>query len=172
MVELAGQIWTKPAGLITQGILGADCVGAVNNFFVLGGVDRNVPNDEYWVQWNAIGDGTDWPTPATDDARSKQSGRQTMPAEYGRVTSVQGNDFFGYIFQERGITKMTYVGGDVVFNFDTFEEDRGCIRAGRVKIDDKVFFESDRGFHVLENGLITDIGFGKVDDSVTGTGSI
>jgi hypothetical protein len=53
-----------------------------------------------------------------------------------------------------------------VFSFDTFEEDRGCTRQGRmVQIDDKVFFQSDRGFHVLEHDQIADIGYGKVDKS-------
>jgi hypothetical protein len=82
------------------------------------------------------------------------------------VTAISSGDFYAYVFQERAVTKMTYVGGDIVFAFDTFEEDRGCRRQGRmVQIDDKIFFQSDRGYHVLENDQITDIGFGAVDDN-------
>ena len=140
----------------------AQCCATVRDFVVIGGLDT----DEYAIRWSAIGDPTDWPSPATDDARSKQSGQQTFPTEHGWVTGIAGHDFYGYVFQERAITKMTYVGGDVVFNFDTFEEDRGCQRAGRlVSVDDKVFFESDRGYHLLENDQIADIGFGKVDET-------
>jgi hypothetical protein len=72
------------------------------------------------------------------------------------------------VFQERGITKFTYVGGDVVFTVDTFEENRGCVRPGRmVQTENLIFFESDRGYHALDanSGQITDIGYGKVDDT-------
>ena len=71
-----------------------------------------------------------------------------------------------YVFQERAITKGTYVGGDIVFAFDTFEEGRGCVRPGRfVQVDDKVFFESLHGFHMIENDQVIDIGYGVTDDS-------
>ena len=80
------------------------------------------------------------------------------------LTGIAGNDFYAYIFQERAVTKATYVGGDVVFSFDTFEEGRGCWKLRRFdRADDKVFFESESGYHMLENDLITDIGFGIVD---------
>ncbi|MEM8714163.1 MAG: hypothetical protein AAGE92_00055 [Cyanobacteria bacterium P01_G01_bin.4] len=125
-------------------------------------------DDRYAIRWSAIGDPTDWPIPNTDEARSKQSGQQNFPTRFGYVTAVFGNDFFMYVFQERAITKATYVGGDIVFSFDTFEEDRGCIRSGLFeRIDDMVFFRSDRGYHMLVNDQIQDIGFGVVDDSET-----
>jgi hypothetical protein len=74
------------------------------------------------------------------------------------------------VFQERAITKMAYVGGDVVFTFDTFEEGRGCHKVNRLaRIDDKVFFESEYGYHLLENDVVTDIGFGRVDRTYTPT---
>lgn len=140
-------------------------IATVNQFVVIGGYGAGALT-RYKIRWSAIGDPTDWPAPATDDARSKQAGEQDFPYQYGWVTAVAGNDFYGYVFQEKAVTKMTYVGGDVVFAFDTFEVDRGCIRQGRyAQVDDKVFFESQRGLHVLENDQITDIGFAKVDAS-------
>ena len=139
--------------------VGRTC-GTVGEFVITG--------DGYDVQWCAIGDPTDWPTPATDDARAKQSGKQTMINRFGVVTGIAGNDFFGYVFQETAITKMTYVGGDVVFRFDTFEEQRGCHAYNRYEeVDDKVFFESRQGYHLLEDGQILDLGIGKVDVSYT-----
>ncbi|MHC4988926.1 MAG: hypothetical protein ACYTFX_10605, partial [Planctomycetota bacterium] len=138
------------------------CIAQVRDFAVLGGL----MSDRYSIRWNALGDPTDWPVPNTDDARSKQSGQQAFPTQFGNVTAISSGDFYAYVFQERAVTKMTYVGGDIVFAFDTFEEDRGCRRQGRmVQIDDKIFFQSDRGYHVLENDQITDIGFGAVDDN-------
>lgn len=140
-------------------LLGGRCVGRINQFVVMG-------TGTYTVRWCAIGDPTDWPTPATDDARAKQAGEQVMVPEYGWVTAIGSGDFYGYVFQERAITKMTYVGGDVVFSFDTFEEDRGCVRTGRmVQVDDAHYFQSDRGYHALANGQIADIGYAKVDDT-------
>ncbi len=122
--------------------------------------------DRYSIRWSAIGDPTSWPTPNTEAARIVQAGSQTFPSEHGWVTGLAGNDFYMYIFQERAISKGTYVGGDVVISFDVFEEDRGCVRAGRmVQVDDAVFFQSDRGFHKLEGDQIVDIGYGLVDDS-------
>lgn len=152
---------TYAPGAFTALSTGAVTCGTVNQFIVIG-----LRSDRFAVQWCAIGDPTDWPTPATDDARSKQSGKQVLPSKFGYVTGIAGNDFFGYIFQERAITKMTYVGGDVVFNFDVFEEGRGCFELNRYeKVDDLVFFESEYGYHALQNDQIADIGHGIVDDS-------
>ena len=132
------------------------------DFIVIGGIT----SDRYAIRWSAIGDATDWPIPATDDARSKQAGKQSFSTKFGWVTGLAGNDFYLYVFQERAITRGTYVGGDVVISFDTFEEDRGCKRHGLLeKIDDMVAFQSDRGRHLVQNDKILDIGYAKVDDS-------
>lgn len=136
------------------------CVGTINQFVMVGALST----DPYSVQWCAIGNPTNWPTPNTDAARAVQSGTQRFPTQYGYVTEIANGDFFGYVFQERAVTKVTYVGGDVVFTFDTFEEDRGCEQSGKmVQVDDLMFFESDRGFHALQNDQISDIGYGKVE---------
>ena len=122
--------------------------------------------DPYTIQWSALGDPTSWPTPGSDAARTAQAGEQTFPSDFGIVTGIAGNDFFGYVFQERAVTKMGYVGGDVVFTFDTFEENRGVYDIGRfVQTDDTVFYQSEFGYHALTDGRIQDIGLAKVDDS-------
>ncbi len=142
-----------PAGL---------CTTTARDFTVIGGLST----DRYAIQWNAIGNPTDWPIPNTSDARSKQAGSQTFPTRFGWVTGLAGNDFFMYIFQTNAISKGSYVGGDTVWSFDTFEEDRGCVRQGMLEqVDDKVFFESQKGRHILENDQIMDIGYGITDDS-------
>lgn len=151
-----GSAYTVP---LTENAL---CCATVRDFIVIGGLD----SDPYAVRWNAIGDPTDWPIPNTDDARTKQAGQQSFPTRFGVVTGVAGNDFYMYVFQTHAISKGTYVGGDVVFSFDTFEEGRGCIRQGLIHtIDDMVVFESDRGRHILLNDQIQDIGFGITDDT-------
>ena len=146
-------VGTTPTGL---------CLATVRDFVVVGGL----PADRYSIQWCAIGDPTSWPTPATDAARAVQAGKQSFPTRFGWVTGIAGNDFYMYVFQTDGITKGTYVGGDVVWAFDTFEEGRGCVRHGMLEqIDDMVVFESEFGRHILENDQIADIGFGLTDDT-------
>lgn len=135
--------------------------GAIGKFVLI-----SVFNDEFTVRWCAIGDVTSWPTPNTDAARAVQAGQETLSAEYGKVTGITGNDFFGYVFQQRAITKFTYVGGDIVFTIDPFEQARGCIDYNRfVRIDDTIFFESEFGYHAMVNDTISNIGDGWVDDS-------
>jgi len=138
------------------------CIAQARDFVVLGGLDA----DRYSIRWSALGDETDWPTPASDDARSKQSGKQTFPTRYGYVTGIAGDDFSLLVFQEGAIHRATYVSGDVVWSFETIDESRGCVRQGRlVKADDIVIFQSKFGYHAIKDGNITDIGFGIVDDT-------
>jgi hypothetical protein len=145
------------------GMPDATCSGRVGQFIVIGlaGLDFQEP---FTVQWSAIGDPNDFPTPGTTDARTKQSGQQVLSAKHGKVTGITEGDFFGYVFQQNAITRMTYIGGDVVFSFETFEFDRGCIDYDRfTQIDDFIFFESEYGRHMLLENQITDIGRGIVD---------
>lgn len=158
MSILQGTVYSVVASGITfDGIV----CGTVGNFVVVS--EYNIPGA---VRWCAIGDPTDWPTPNTDDARAKQAGREHLNPKLGVVTGIVGNDFFGYVFQEWGITKMSYVGGDAVFNFDTFSEGIGCFRYNRiVQVQDLVFFESQFGYHMLQGGQVTNIGAGVVDST-------
>lgn len=138
------------------------CIATARDFVVLGGLDT----DRYAVRWSALGDATDWPTPATDDARSKQSGSQTFPTKHGYVTAIAGDDFSMLVFQETAIHRATYVGGDVVWSFEQIDDSRGCVRQGRmVKVDDIVIFQSKFGYHAARGGEIQDIGYGVVDDT-------
>jgi hypothetical protein len=153
-----GSTWTD----LPNSAVGIVC-DTVNQFVMIGNQGGTTANS---VRWSAIGDATDWPTPGTATARAVQSGSETLNGEHGEVTAISGDDFFAYIFQSNGITKATYIGGDVVFSFDTFEQGRGCGFYNRItRVDDAVFYESKNGRHVVENGIVTDIGYGIVDDA-------
>jgi hypothetical protein len=129
-----------------------------------GHTDVNGKSSLYTVRWSAIGDASDWPTVNTDDARAKQAGEERLDENLGFITGITGDEFNGWVFQQRGITKFTYVGGDVVWNVDTIERGRGCGYNNRfVHVDDKIFFESEHGYHVLQNNEVIDIGKGRVD---------
>jgi hypothetical protein len=147
----------------TTGMPDPTVMGTIGQFGVVGLAGTAV-NNAFSVQWSAQGDLEDWPIPGTTDARTKQAGIQIMSAEYGKVTGIAGNDFFGYIFQQRAITKMTYIGGDVAFHFDTFEYGRGCIDYNRfVQAEGAIYYQSEHGYHALKADQIVDIGFKKVD---------
>jgi hypothetical protein len=142
--------------------------GVIGRFMMV-----SLASDEYSVQWSAIDDITSWPTPATDAARAVQSGKETLSSEFGKITGITGNDFFGYVFQQKAVTKFTYVGGDIVFQIQPFEFVRGCVDYNRFfKVEGTVFYESEFGYHALRGDQITDIGFGRVDDAYRPSTSI
>lgn len=156
--------YDTPAGNAFTSITpdGLSCA-TINQFIVIA---LSAVADQFTVQWCAIGDPTSWPTPNTDAARAVQAGSQELPNKFGVVTALAGGDFYGYVFQERAITKMTYVGGDIVFAFDTFSEGVGCFSRNRaVTYDEAVFFEGEFGYYTLINDVVTDIGQGAVTDS-------
>jgi hypothetical protein len=49
---------------------------------------------------------------------------------------------FGIVFQEYGITRMTYVGGNIVYQFDTYDKNRGgrMNRPNGVRVGNLVYF--------------------------------
>ena len=152
-----------PTSNFTSGAEQAWCCVAIGQFIVIA-----PQSDRHKIRWSAIGDGTDWPTADSSDARTKQSSDQSFPSTFGYVTGIAGTDFNAYVFQERAIWSMIYQGGDVVFSFDRFEEVRGCYKVNRfAAVDEAVFFESQYGYHVVQGNQVTDIGHGLVDKSKT-----
>ncbi len=139
----------------------------IGKFIFLGNI--SVVDGTYAVQWCAIDDPTDWPTPLTSDARNKQSGREYLDPNYGDVIGGSDGEFFGYIFQERAITKVTYIGGDVVFQFETISREIGAISEDAItELGGAHYFASDKGFFSLAGGQLSRIGFGKVDNYFDG----
>jgi hypothetical protein len=150
----------------------AAVAGRVNQFIVIGRYGTSA-GESYTVQWSAIGDGSDWPVVGSTDARTKQSGEETLPSEYGKVTGISEGDFYGYIFQQNAIHRMEYVGGDVVFAFSTIDRTRGCIDYDRfTQVGDVIYFESEYGRHALVNNQVVDIGRGKTDKTYTPSGDM
>lgn len=99
-------------------------VGArIREHLVLGAL---VGASEYRVQWSAIGDPADWPTPGTSDALAKEAGEQDLPQAMGKIRALLGGEKFGIVAQEFGLTRMTYVGGSVVYEFDGYEKKYGA----------------------------------------------
>lgn len=140
-------------------------VGVINRFVVVGDTDDATNGAvSSRIQWPAIDDPTDWPIIGTADARAKQSGQQFMDASYGAVTAIAGGQFFGLVFQQRAITRLTYVGGDLVFQFDTFEKSRGCwAPQSLMQVGNKWYFLAADGWYMTDGQTIVGIGDGKFD---------
>ncbi len=109
----------------------AYCGARIGDFLILGNLDgepgpdpARQPNRIRWSGFNNIE--SPWVTdPAT------QADFNDMPAEGGAVLAITGREF-GTIFQERCISRITYTGGQAVFDIQTVETERGAISTGSV----------------------------------------
>lgn len=140
-------------------------IAKVNQFLIVGdtvdGVNGAV---SYRIQWNAINDPTNWPTPNSATAIATQAGEQFMDSAFGPVTGVFGGDQFSIVGQRTGISRLTYAGPPVVFQFDTIEVGRGIwFPNASVQIGNYVYFISHDGFYVTDGVSVKPIGNGKVD---------
>lgn len=138
--------------------------GVINRFLVLGDTDVVGGTIPHRVQWSALGDPRNWPTPNTATARAVQSGAQILPAIYGAVTGIANGQFFGIILQQRGLTRFTYIGGDEVFQVQTYETTRGnWFPQSMTQVGNLTYFISADGFYVTDGATVRGTGDGKVD---------
>lgn len=139
--------------------INASTVASSEQFVMVGNTndttDGPVPHR---IRWCAIGDPTDWVVSA-----ATQSDFQDLNSNYGEVKKVVYNGDF-YAFQEKAITRLSYIGSPAVFNIDTFEMDRGTKYQGSVaSVGDRIFYLSEDGFYMLRYSESTPIGADKVD---------
>lgn len=138
-------------------------VGVVRDFVMLGNLNISGTEYPFRVQWSAIADPLTWPTPASAAAIAAQSGKEDLPAEYGPVQHITSGDQFNLVFQQRGITRFDYVGGEGVFTVSTYERNRGlyCPNAA-VQIGSQVYFLGYDDFYVTDGAQTQALGYGKV----------
>lgn len=136
-------------------------VGTIGQFVVLGSLTTTQRSR---IQWPAIDDPTDWPTPGTADAVSKQAGAQDFDAEYGYVTGIASGDQFGIVLQNAGLTRMTYIGGVEVFQFDQYEFGRGAFfENATVQAAGWTYFIGIDGFYRTNGVDVQPIGAGRIN---------
>lgn len=158
----------------------ADVLGVVGQFLIAGSLytDTTTPAASYsnYVQWSAIADPANWPIPGSATAIAAQSGQQALYEKYGAVHSIHGGDQFGVILQQRAVTRMTYVGGSAVFQFDLIDNSVGSAHQyGSCRVGGLTYFISRTGFCRTDGGSVERIGAGKVDDywlSLTPSGTV
>lgn len=125
----------------------------VRDFVMLSQLDV----DQSAVQWSGLNDATSW------QAGIDQSDIQSFP-DGGRVTGLVGGQY-AIIFQETAIRRGTYVGPDLIFQFDAISTERGCAAPGSIaSYQQLVFFLAADGFFLLSGGEAErPIGGQKVD---------
>lgn len=126
--------------------------------------DRRDGPNPLGVAWPAIGNPYSWPEPGSDIAVAVQSGRQTMPGAGGYVVGIVGGIDVGLILQERRLSRVDYIGGDVMFDINTIEDERGLLIPGlAVPFGRQVLFYAEDGFFVTDFITSSPIGKERVD---------
>lgn len=116
------------------------------------------------LQWSAIGDPTNFPTPGSATAIATQSGEQVFNLADGPIVGGFGGDQFGMVLQTGAITRMTYVGPPVVFQFDRIDMNKGsCRRYGAAASGNLMHFFASDGFYKSDGVSIAPIGEGRVN---------
>jgi hypothetical protein len=84
--------------------------------------------------------------------KEKEENKRTLSGEYG------------LILLERAISRMTYVGAPLFFQFDTIAKNIGCYESNSVaQFGNLTFFLSDDGFYVCDGQTVIPIGAEKID---------
>ena len=123
----------------------------VNAFFSLSFPSR--------VQWSAIGDPTNWPTPNTQAAEAVESSYEDLDGDLGPVMAIAGYPLYAIILQQSGITRGGYQGGDVVFSFAPYERKRGLIAQNAwVQVGNVVHFIAADGFFMTDGANVVPTG--------------
>lgn len=121
-----------------------------------------VPNR---VQWCAIDDPTNWPTPGTSAAAAVQSDRQELPTG-GAVQDIIGavGAAEGVVFLENAIYRMDYAGAPAIFEFHEVERARGTPAPYSViSVGPLAFYLGEDGFYAFDGAQSAPIGANKID---------
>lgn len=134
-------------------------VAVVDNFVVLANtydaVDLYQPQR---VRWSGIGDNTAWTvSPIT------QASFNDLFNNGGWIQGIVGGDY-GIIFQEFAISRMSYIGSPLIWQFDLLEQERGAFAPGSIQpIGDNIAYLAQDGFFVFDGRQSIPIGDGKID---------
>ena len=151
-MAIGGSAFADVTGAPTGSVL-----GVIGQFLLVG--DITTGSFPYRVMWSGIGDPTSWPTPLTDAAIAAQSGQEDLTQEFGRVLFIAGGPQIGVVFQQNGLTRLTYQGGDTVFSFVPFERKRGLLtRGGAVQVGDVTHFLASDGFCMTDGTQVVRTG--------------
>lgn len=142
-------------------------LGVIGDFLIAGNLVSSpigAPTGENVIEWSALAAPATWSVPNTQAARADQSGAQSLPGEYGAVQFIASGQALGMVFQQTGITRVQYVGGDIVFSFYTYERKRGLVTPrAAAQVGNTVFYLSGDGFYATDGTEVQPIGYSKVN---------
>lgn len=134
-------------------------IAVIKDFVVLGNISDSATQVQR-VRWSAINNSGAWSVDATTLADF-----QDLPGDGGWVQKIVSGEQ-GYVFQERAIWRMTFVGSPLVFTFDKIHDGIGAYAAQSVcSYENNTFFLSAEGFKQFDGTNIGHIGRGKVDET-------
>lgn len=139
----------------------ARTITAARNFVIIGNTFDTTDNTSTArVRWSALNDATSWTVSA-----ATQADYQDLEKEGGDVQRVFGGEYC-VVFQERAITRMSYVGAPQVWQFDEIERNKGLLDPkAAAQIGNKIFYLSELGFEVVVDGSESvPIGNNQVND--------
>jgi len=153
-MTLGGNVFTNVAGSPPK----ARHMGIVRDFVVLGNCldyssGASVPNR---IHWSGFNNKDTWTPDATTQADIQDL------REGGWVQRIIGGEY-GTIFSEKSITRMTYVGTPLIFQFDVLESNRGTPAPNSViKVGSFVFYLGQDSFYAFDGVRSTDISAGRI----------
>lgn len=141
----------------TGGMLGgsppdASMIAIVRDFVFLAGDQTALST----VTWSAVNNSEGW------TIGTGQCDEQIIP-DGGDITGLAGGEY-GVVFQKSAINVFDYVGTPLIFTRRKVSEAIGCVTHGSIAQAGKmIFFLSNRGFYLFNDGELIPIGEGKVD---------
>ena len=139
-------------------------INIIRDFVVVGNITTGPVTGPYVIQWSGLAAPAAWDIPGTQSARYDQAGAQSLYSQYGQVQYIAQGEEMAMVFQQTGISRVQYEGGETVFGFYTFERKRGLItpRAAS-QVENTVYFLAADGFYATDGSSVQPIGYGKIN---------
>lgn len=137
----------------------ANAIVRVAEFLVMGDLtDIDDSNAPFRIRWSRFNN----PEGAWGTDIATQAGAVNLDGKYGKITAI-ADGTSGLVFQERGVSRLTFTGGASVFSLDLFEKNRGCVApASLVQVGDRAFYFSHDGFFVTDGTTPQPISSGRI----------
>ena len=129
-------------------------IAIVRDFVMAGFCDE----DYNKVQWSDLNNENVW-----DSSDSNQADFQILPSG-GAVKAITGGEY-GLILQEKAITRASYIGTPLIWQFDLISDNTGCISgSSAIGHNGSSYWLSESGFMSCDGSKVIPIGEGKIND--------
>lgn len=136
-------------------------IAVIEDFLVLANLSSTVAGTlPYRLSWSGLDDHETHTV-----AAATQADFQDLKSPGGSIKRIV-RERGGLIFQEKALTRMTYIGSPAVFQFDQLESEIGGTLASEsvLKFGSNVAYLNVTGFKVFNGSDVEHIGQGQIDD--------